>query len=430
MDYAIKHKLMDIDSNKVQIFINNDSIRVNPYVSVFGLKLELAIIHNIKTDDFYLQYNGHILNDSKCLKEYGIQNNARITMEYRLKGGKRGGFNKFLIYFLSILGILLFLGIFISGILPMIGKVYAYLFSSVMKSIFQFIANITGTAKNGWVESATKVIDIIGFLLKYVIVYYFTYISIALTTFPFYYMWKGKVCKASYRSKRVAFVTSLAFIIIYSLFMIPNFMFSVLTLLTKTFPLVFKAVFNPLLKSVQSFTGIGKFFLVYIIPILGQLISAYHIIVNGVLALFTITLNVITEFDCNDRKKIDQLYYVIKNFKHYPIFKRTVKNYNLETLFKILLPGLKYWGNDEGLEKYVNDPAHEMSGTFSNLNYLGIKMITTAICNFFTFTKDFNNMYEQLGGEFAIGNTINTANVAGTFSSGIFIIAFIWYIFF
>ena len=87
------------------------------------LELKKQIIEDLKLDntDFYLSYNGKLLNEKKTTNFYDIDNNSIIDINFRKRGGS-------IIAFLAIIGVLIVLAKPLISLIMIMGHMVIILF--------------------------------------------------------------------------------------------------------------------------------------------------------------------------------------------------------------------------------------------------------------------------------------------------------------
>mgnify|MGYP005628154859 CR=1 FL=1 len=116
----------------INIKYNNKKLRldnVNEYSSIFRLKHEIYKKYNIDIENQQLRFNGILLKDNTPVRKY-LSNNSTITINtQKLKGGSCGTSN----LLLAIFGGLFFFGICVSGVIPIIVRIYWLLLVHMFK---------------------------------------------------------------------------------------------------------------------------------------------------------------------------------------------------------------------------------------------------------------------------------------------------------
>lgn len=208
----------------IKIFIKSNDNTKDKYIEIFNTllsvySLKLTIYNNRKNlnlnfnslKDINLIYNGKILEDSKSLLEYNINNNSTIFLNKNLKGGSTTG--SILIVLALILSFIIIGLLLISGILFFISNGFSYGLASALK---YFINIAIPNTSIGRLLRFLKIILI--FLVNIFSNVTFLFFMTFIWFFIVYYRKENKYCG----SLGAAFYTSIwvcvSFLIIFLLF--------------------------------------------------------------------------------------------------------------------------------------------------------------------------------------------------------------------
>lgn len=435
----------------IRVLVNNgyyqDYIKISPFESIYSLKYKIINKKKFKVNklyDFYLIYNYHCLNDNKCLFEYNKNifndnNTCVIHIEQKLKGGKKSVFSGVMQYL--VVGILFILYSLIvgSGIITVLSKIYSLLITKVIfylfKGIFWFFGH---TLQEGSVRWVNNIINLFADVGKYLVIYYFFYITtFYLTFYLFHYttIYKFNWCKALKYSSSVSYKVTLLYVIIYVLLNLNVFTADTLISVSnyENVPNIIKASIPPLTVNIRDSVNRLKYIPFYLIPILGTpLMEFYHIFIDIFLVLFDINLAVLGNFSCNN-KNVRLLGKLLTKFPKIPGATHVIDYYHLKTFLSFIKPGLLYYNDDNKLIKYIKNPDNGLKNRLNIMNYViyyAIKFFTGVFCTVFTIMHSLKDLLRDLGGTGAISNYIKTGSIAGSMSLILYVIMLIGYLFF
>jgi len=401
----------------VKIFVNSLlQFNINDIESVYNLKEYIQNKTNVSIDEQTLYYAGTILKNNEPIINYKLSDGSNIIMQRSLNGG----FDtlSLLFWLLYICVFLFFLVILVSGFMPII----AYTYEFILKWGIEKIIGST----NPYIAS---IITIILFIFSIGILYFFIYTSTAWITFPIFYGLTTDICKSVASSNSVGFWVSITFIIIYTIFNIPNIF---LNLASKGSEANFfiRVFIKPLTGFLENITNIGKFAGIYAIPFIGTpFLSGYHFAVSLMTTLLKEGMDYTQMFSCADEQKMKELGKILRTaIKNKSPINDWIKSYNAEDIAEVIIIGLipeLYNGykcevdNMGFLEKFG-----ETAGKFYAAKYA-----TSGFCFALRIVGAISNVLNYMGGSSQIANIIRTGNVSGVVASIALFIALLYQVF-
>jgi hypothetical protein len=204
------------ESNKSNLYI------INLYSSIFSLKADLAKKYNIKLDNILLKYQGNVLENAKTFKSYKIKEKETIDLIIKNNGGtvSRG-----LLIFLAIIIILFYVGMFLTGFLPLISHMASAAIIAPFRALFNFIFSLLSDKnplKSGSYVFGAKIFSVIKFIISNLSILIFSVIITALAAFLPYYLHKKDLCKAIRSCFALGGITGVLFSVIYLMYSLPN----------------------------------------------------------------------------------------------------------------------------------------------------------------------------------------------------------------
>lgn len=401
----------------VKIYIDSVGYNINEYESVYNLKECIYNKTEIDIDDQILSYNGLILRNDKCLKEYNIKNHSTLTLNHVLNGG----FDTLsvLIWLLYACAFMFYLLILISGLIPVVAYTYAYLLNWVLNKV----GSLTGLSNNSYYRSF---VYLFMFMIGIVIVYYFVYATTSFMAFPIFYTKFDKICPATSASNSVGFWVALAFIIVYGLFNIPNIVLNLAVDATELN--YFVAVFiQPILGVLENFANVGKFAGIYAIPFVGTpFLEGYHFAVGLISTMIKEGLDMTKLFSCKDKESEKQIGLALRKASKEPGISDWIKSYHAEKIFEVIVIGLipELYNNYQC--RVENMPPWEKIFNKDANKFYAAKYATKGFCFSLKLIHALAGIFDYIGGSSQLANMIRTGNMGGVIAFIVLIIALIW----
>jgi hypothetical protein len=294
-------------NKSIQLIINRINkkstvINTNLYMSIYSIKCIISNNFNIPIKDIYLEYRSKKLNNDRSLKHYNIYDKSIIMMKVgSVKGGIEYTTIIYYIYILlAIIAIIVFTLFMVSGFNVVFSQVYKIVVTKCLSSIYNILTANYNEAPPGQLyasdlNSSTlgKLSDEIGgglssifstflhyfgIILEYGSLYFFNYIGTALCFFPILYLINNNLCSSTYIADKIGFYVTMCFLFIYGIYRGPRIFISGANSIIKRNPIL--AFFSPLLSATKRLSSHITFDPIYAIPIVGQIIAAYHTAVS------------------------------------------------------------------------------------------------------------------------------------------------------
>ncbi len=283
--------------NKKSLVIN-----VNPYLSIYSIKVIISKNTNFPIKDIKLKFKNKILRDNKSVIHYKLKDKSVI---YLNEGKIKGGFEYtdiigYIYIFLSIVTIPVFTLFIMSGLNVLFSQVYKLIVTKCIKSIYNlftatdtnigngviYLSEINNSTLGKYMDSISgsvtslfgTILHYFGILLEYGSLYFFNYIGTALCFFPLIYLLSTDICDSTIIADKIGFYVSIIFIIIYGIYRSPKIIISNINSYFRRNPLL--AFLSPLMVATKKLTSHITFDPLYAIPIIGQLLLGYHSIIG------------------------------------------------------------------------------------------------------------------------------------------------------
>ena len=297
-----------IEMNKnIQLIINRINkksivINVNPYLSIYSIKVIISKNTNFPIKDINLKFNNKILRDNKSVIHYKLKDKSIIYLnEGKIKGGiEYTEIIGYIYVFLSIVIIPVFTLFIMSGLNVLFSQVYKLIVTKCIKSIYNlftstdikigdgvvYLSEINSSTLGKLTDSISgsvtslfgTILHYFGLFLEYGSLYFFNYIGTALCFFPLIYLLNNDLCDSTILADKVGYYVSIVFIIIYGIYRSPTIIISNINSYFRRNPLL--AFFSPLMVATKKLSSHITFDPIYAIPIIGQLLLGYHSIIG------------------------------------------------------------------------------------------------------------------------------------------------------
>ena len=290
-------------NKSIQLIINRFNkkstvINANLYMSIYSIKCIISNNFNIPIKDIYLEYRSKKLNNDRTLKYYNIDDKSIIFMKV---GSVKGGIEyTTIIYYayilLAFIAIVVFTLFMMSGFNVVFSQVYKIVVTKSLSSIYNiFTANnneappgqlyasdlnsstlgkLSDEIEGGLSSIFSTFLHFFGIILEYGSLYFFNYIGTALCFFPILYLINNNLCSSTYIADKIGFYVTMCFLLIYGIYRGPRIFITGANSIIKRNPIL--AFFSPLLSATKRLSSHITFDPIYAIPIVGQIIAAYH----------------------------------------------------------------------------------------------------------------------------------------------------------
>ena len=306
------------------IIINSSktiSLEIHKYSSIFHLKSDIIDkLNNFKLsnfkkivntklniDNFYLEYNGKILNDNdKSLDYYNIKNNAILNLHNKKKGG---GLHILMLIFCGFFVFILIPILLFSGLIPFLLHIVECMMLQLFKSIEHIIIKLPRFHK--YKHIFTFFIKICMMIFKFGFLYFGLYTIFTLTYFSWTTLLKGgknlfvktdKYCKEIDTLNSLSNVSTMVYLVVYTLFRLPNILVSsfgpVMSFFNKMKFTSLMALVNVPYQNLLTSTYENKWDIFYTIPGVGEVLSAIFEALDLIFDMLIEYSNEITSLGC------------------------------------------------------------------------------------------------------------------------------------
>lgn len=257
------------------------------------------IFHNENNlDDIQLYYNNKLLNDNDYCDKYNIKDNNILILHLKKKGGNTSK------------KIMFYIGCIIIILIP-----FFILPTGINTGGVSFIAEIMLRAKNEVsryiicelkYKTLAKRIGTFIDIIKYFLLIMATYTLITIGCITACLMTKGaaitedpkKICTPYYVGSIAGLVlTTLYFLIYFGMRFADKIIKPLENWASQNF--VTNLLVRPFLKLIYSVLNQFKFFIVYLIPFVGQTAKVYHIMIDSIFPSFVLMLDLIATGGCS-----------------------------------------------------------------------------------------------------------------------------------
>ena len=292
-------------NKNIQLIINRKNkksavINANLYMSIYSIKYIISKNFNIPINDIQLVFKNTTLQNNKTVIHYNINDKSIINLNIgSIKGGVEYTTIIHYVYILiALIGIIIFILFMISGFNVLFSQVYKLIFIKCLTSIYnELTANdttqhptyasdlnsssfgkLTDEIGSGFSSIFHTILHFFGIILEYGGLYFFNYIGTALCFFPILYLMNNNICSSTYIADKIGFYVTLSFLLIYGIYRGPRIFISGVNSIIQRNPIL--AFFSPLLSATNSLSSHLTFDPIYAIPIVGQLLAAYHTLIS------------------------------------------------------------------------------------------------------------------------------------------------------
>jgi len=295
-------------------YINKKSlINTNNYQSVNSIIYEYLNKNNINNtdiNDYFLEYNGIILNKDYSLEKYQIDEKLEKTNIYiiplinlnrKIKGGASNK-NKFIIIGIALLFSLLPIFLLPFGFFPSLASLIKIIIDKGLESLGRFLACELGKI------TMLKRIRTLVFIIKYII---FILLIFVVITFPLILLCislKGhsilddpkSMCKPISTGKLAGLILTSIYMLYYIGFRCGNMILNPIINFCKQY-YILNTLINPILNGILSMYNNLKYFPITLIPFLGVALSGYGKLFDMGLPLLQKMLMTISDLGCKGK---------------------------------------------------------------------------------------------------------------------------------
>jgi len=435
-----------------------------------------------------LTFGGKVLEDNKSLAAYGIENGSTISVEHKLNGGNMLKIEYLLIVVL-VMGIMSFITIMGTGMLPVIANVFYYMIKytiDTLISIFTYIWNlikqeevsmgqVTGQrggqgrfdmkkSQNKYKqiyqakmeqEGAAKaqsynfigwLYDAVLFVLKNGITIIFVYTCAAILMVPIFFYRTADKCKSLNLAHYVGLTTAIIYFIFYGLFfntidsVINTYLFA-----SSVLPRFLKFIPDFLSKTVEDSWDESKFAGWYAIPFVGQALMAYHEAVQSVIIYLKEFLDQESQYGCDNPTKYNNVKTLFANLvyknkrsgAHVEHLDREQLGDNFVTsmlrefirMFKldatVELMNMGFNENEKYEAQFAPEPFFQKFITSDYWDFQASGILKSIFCGLLAFGTMINGFIDAMNGPLGLGNMIKSGNISGLLASIAYIVMII-----
>lgn len=390
-------------------FIYNEkkwSENIDEYESCGRLTYNVAKKIDKNFNDIFLmdETKSKILDPSDPILFMGEKSSEiRINVMDRQKGG--GGF--FWSFLKVIFLIFIYQFIMVSGIFPMFSKLYTTFIDYILDGFKRGVQYLFKTKKSFIIYLVDGLVFVLKFILQifstYFFVYGFTaYMAIAILKV----LYPREYCDALLKGTFIAKICTTIYITFYIILNIINWIFYYSGEAVKNIPVVGIVIEPGFMKLNQSFDKM-KLLPFMLMPYVGKMLKFYF---NGV----DVGMNKVQIFDNYLKKIIEDPTNISAILKQYPDLALAIKNNKMERLFNYIQ--IAYLPPEE-LKKQNITSSQLITAKLAKNVFLGL-------VGFFSL---FNQMIDDQGGVFELGNIIKTGAISGAMGVLAFTIILIYY---
>ena len=283
----------------------NYLINIDNYQSINSIINQYLVEQKYNSDyldNYFIDYNGQILNKNYSLEKYEISENTILTLHQRQKGGSNFfsfAYSNPITVFIVFIIVLMPLFLLPMGFLPMLSSLIKVIIDKGFKTIGQYLVCVLG--KKTLFSRFSFIIS----LLKYVLFILLIYVII---TFPLVLLCitlKGhnvlddpsSICKPISTGTTAGIVNTMIFFLFYFIYRGANLIFKPLIYIFKQFSIT-SFLFVPLLEKILYLYDNFKYIPVYTIPIIGQAFLAYHAFVDRLIPFVDLFFSYMVQLGC------------------------------------------------------------------------------------------------------------------------------------
>jgi hypothetical protein len=260
--------------------------------------------------DYFLDYNGIYLNCNFSLEKYNICNNSELTLNKKKRGGNSffsfAAKNPIMVAICMIIALLPII-LLPMGYIPSTATLISIIIKKSINTIGKYLVCTLGkiTLFNRLLFLA-DVIKYIMFILMIFVIITFPLIILCITVKGHSIMDNPKnMCKAIKTGKTAGIVLTMIYLFIYLTFRGVNFFVNpIINLLKQNY--ITNTILVPLINGILSMYNKMKYMIIFSIPTIGTVASAYCTFLGLAMNALKIVLTSITDIGCKsnfDKKK-------------------------------------------------------------------------------------------------------------------------------
>ena len=275
---------------------------INQYLTEKKYLNNINNINNTNTEQYFIDYNGQILNKNYCLEKYNLDENSILTLNKKQNGGSN--FFEFAVknpLTVLIVFAILFIPIIILplGLIPTLASLIKNIIDQGFSAIGKYLVCVLGK------KTLFSRFSFIIVLLKYFIFILLVYVVITLPLILLCITLKGhdvsddpnSICKPIGTGSTAGIINTLLFLLFYFMYRGANLIFKPLISICKQFS-VTNLLLVPFFKSMLEFYNNFKYFPGYSIPIIGQILGSYHTSMDALIPVINIFLSLLIDMGC------------------------------------------------------------------------------------------------------------------------------------
>ena len=272
---------------------------INQYLTE---KKYLNNINNTNTEQYFIDYNGQILNKNYCLEKYNLNENSILILNKKQNGG--GNFFEFAFknpLVVLIVFVILFIPLIILplGLIPTIASLIKNIIDQGFSAIGKYLVCVLGK------KTLYSRFSFLIILIKYIIFILLVYVVITLPLILLCITLKGhnvsddpnSICKPISTGSTAGIINTLLFLLFYFMYRGANLILKPLISIFKQFSIT-NLLLVPIFKSMLGFYNNFKYFPGYAIPIIGQILGAYHTSMDALIPIIDIFLSLLIDMGC------------------------------------------------------------------------------------------------------------------------------------
>jgi hypothetical protein len=288
----------------IQFNNNNYLIKTKKYQSIYSLINQFIDENKIEysVNDLFLDYNGCYLDNNLSLEKYNIDNDYKLNLNIKIKGGN--SFLTFLkkhpfVVIFSLLISLLPLFILPTGFMPSLASLIENIIQKSISSIGKYLSCFLGK------KTLYNRIQWIIIFIKYSIFFLMVYVIITLPLTLLCITIKGhniidspsSMCSPIKISNYTGVLLTMFFIFLYGYFRIGDIVLSFFINIFKKFYIT-DTIFNPILVGLLNLYDEFKYTPIYIIPYIGVAFKTYFTFLDVGVIGFQSVLSAVNQIGC------------------------------------------------------------------------------------------------------------------------------------
>jgi len=272
--------------------------KINKNNSELGLDLDLEL----ELDNYFIDYNGHVLNGYYSLEKYNIEENSILNLHPKKKGGsKYSDFIKNpLVGFIIFLIIMMPVALLPSGFLPMISSLLKTILENSFNTIGKYLVCVLGK------KTLYKRCSFIIVIIKYILYIFLVYVVISFPLIILCIALKRKkitdsiasACSAIRVGSLAGIVLTMFYFLFYCLYRgadtVGRFLISIFKKFSPT-----NIILVPIIQNLLILIGKMKHFPIYAVPFIGGMLASYHNMLELLPEYVQIFLSTIVDVGCS-----------------------------------------------------------------------------------------------------------------------------------